>query len=123
MGTPISVLSKQFVVAGGATVNWDINLEKFNPDGFQSIQISLSGGGNVDVSWKVSNDGVLYLKPSSQDNVLLTAFDAASGEDGNGTEFIHNDEIQNPISHFLRFIFEEKSGEEDVTLTVKIALA
>jgi hypothetical protein len=123
MATPTSVIIKEFTVAFGATENLDIALESFNLDGFLSMQLALVGDGNIDLSWKVSNDGETFLKPSSQDNVLLTGFDDTSGEDSNGTEFIHTDEIQAPLSTHIRFIFEEASSSDPVTLTVRIAIA
>ena len=75
-----------------------VNLERFDVEGFFSLQIVLAGTGNVDVIWAASNDGSNFITPADTDDIF-SAFGPASGPGSDGIDIASFDPL---LAKFLK---------------------
>lgn len=83
-----------------------VKLERSNFEGFFSVQIELTGTGNIDLTYAVSNNGVDYITPTVASDIA-SAFGAASGPGSDGKDILSFE----PILHqFLKLIATEQNA-------------
>ena len=76
-----------------------VDLSRFNCEGFFSMQIEITGTGNVDLIWSASNDGVTFVTPSGTDDIF-EAFGATSGPGSDGHSIASFDPM---LAKYLKF--------------------
>jgi hypothetical protein len=86
-------------LATSAVITDTIDLSRFNVEGFFSLQIKLTGTGNVDVIWAASNDGVNFITPAATDDIF-SAFGPSSGPGSDGIDIASFDPL---LAKFLKF--------------------
>lgn len=108
MGTPIvknQIFNAQAIVQNNA-VELVVALERSNFEGFFSLQIELTGAGNVDIIYALSNNNIDYITPAAAADIF-TAFDATSGPGSDGKDIASFD----PMLHqFLKIIATEQNA-------------
>lgn len=121
MGTPttsLNIVNGQDLAPGGS-VEFDIDLERFNLEGLFSLQIALTiGTGNVDVTYQVSNNGTDFITPTGAANLFTAhAIDSGPGADGNDIVGF------NPtLCKVLRINVTEAGGANPVTFSLWMAM-
>lgn len=83
-----------------------IRLYRSDFQGFFSLQIGLSGAGNVDITYAVSNDGSTYITPAVAANIF-TAFDATSGPGSDGDDIAAFSPM---VNRYLKIIATEQNA-------------
>ena len=76
-----------------------VNLERYDVEGFFSMQIVLTGTGNVDLIWAASNDGDNFITPADTDDIF-SAFGPASGPGSDGIDIASFDPL---LAKFIKF--------------------
>ncbi len=119
MGTPI--VSNQIFNAQAITQNNAeeviVPLERSNFEGFFSLQIELTGAGNVDITYALSNSGDDYITPAAAVDIF-SAFGVGSGPGTDGKDIASFD----PMLHqFLKIIATEQNAGA-VVLTAWLAV-
>jgi hypothetical protein len=95
--TVIQIFNQAMTTSGVITDT--IDLSRFNVEGFFSMQIKLTGTGNVDVIWAASNDGTNFITPSGTDDIF-SAFGVGSGPGSDGLDIASFDPL---LAKFLKF--------------------
>ena len=69
-------MTAEAIVAGG-TKEYTIDMERFNFNGFLSLQISMTGTGILQAEYLLSNNGVDFVTPTGvPDSPIFTGFTA-----------------------------------------------
>jgi len=115
MSTPtsaIQILGDQALPALG-TVEYVIDLERFNLEGVFSLQINVvSVAAAIDISYKLSNmDRNPVFVDQEAAGVIATAFTSASGPDSDGNALF---DVNPKICRKIKFIFEETADSPAV---------
>ncbi len=108
MGTPI--VKNQVFNAEAITQNTSVELivplERSNFEGFFSLQIELTGAGNVDIIYALSNNDIDYITPAAAADIF-TAFGVVSGPGTDGKDIASFE----PMLHqFLKIIATEQNA-------------
>jgi len=76
-----------------------VDLSRFNTEGFFSMQIYLTGTGNITLTWSASNDGTNFVTPTGA-TAIFTAFGPNSGPASNGHDIHSFDPL---LAKYLKF--------------------
>jgi hypothetical protein len=100
------------VILGSATKTYTLDLERYNFDGFFSLQLVMTGLGTLQGEYLLSNNGTSFVTPSSApDSPIFTGFTV--GEDMWSFE---------PMLHrWFRLLLTETAGS-DVTVSGWLAI-
>lgn len=115
----IQLFGDRTLLAGTETV-FSIDLERFNLEGFFSLQIEVStvGGGTLTAEYLLSNNGTDFIEPADAEDIF-TDFGAADGPGADGKDI--ND--FNPIlARYLLLKFTESSSANPVTFSAWLAM-
>jgi hypothetical protein len=97
-------------ISGGGDFFYDLDMERYNLNGFASIQVEIVGGGKLTMNVKLSNNGVDYVVQNGASPVFE---DLGSGVAFYGFSFA--------LSRYLRLYFLETAGIQ-VTLSAWLAI-
>ena len=99
-----------------------VDLGRFNAEGFFSLQIELTGAGQVDINWSMSNN--YNAKDNTGDFItpvgidpIFDDFNSASGPGADGKDIVSFDML---LGRWAKFIVTENAGG---ICTVKLWLA
>ena len=95
-----------------------VDLSRYNTEGFFSIQISITGAGNITLTYSLSNDGNTYITPSGT-AALFTAFGASSGEGSDGHSLVSFDP---PLARYIKFTATEQNAGAITALECDLAI-
>ena len=101
--------------ANETTQSTDLN--PFNAEGFFSMQVEVTGSGNIDLIYLISNDGTNYLTPAGTADIV-SAFGATSGPGSDGIDLISFDP---PICRYIKFKATEQNADT-VAVTLHFCL-
>ena len=101
----LEIFSNQAIAKNGSASKV-VDLSRFNTDGFFSLQITLTGDGNVDVIWAMSNNGDDYITPTGTTKIY-TAFAKTSGPSSDGKSIASFDPV---LGKFLKIIATEQNA-------------
>lgn len=104
------------VPAGGSYTPWTINLSTL--EGCSSIQLQVSGEGQAEVEYALSNDGQNYAVPEGAEAVFCDV-SSSSGEGGDGTVF---DSFDVEFGKYMKIGINEIGGASPVTVTATLAV-
>ncbi len=105
------------VLASG-TASKDFDLETFKPEGFFSLQVTVTGSGTAQITYKVSNDNVSWRTPSGASDIV-TAHTVSTGD--SGLEFYDlSGTIQ--FARYLRITVTETSTTDAIAITATLAM-
>lgn len=95
-----------------------VDLSRYNCEGFFSMQISVTGAGNIDLTYSLSNDGTTYITPSGTAD-LFSAFGASSGEGSDGNSLISFDP---PLARYIKITATEQNAGAITALECDMAI-
>lgn len=108
MGSPIvkNQIFDEEAIAQDASAEIIIPLERSNFEGFFSLQVELTGTGNVDITYALSNNGTDYITPAAAADIF-TAFASNSGPGADGKDIAMFEPL---LHHFLKIIATEQNA-------------
>ena len=83
------------------------------PDGFFSLQVTLTGSGTAKIEYQLSNDGTDYLTPSSASDVVTT-HTVSSGPGSDGKDIY---KIESMVTRGMKIKVTETGGANSITVT------
>jgi len=98
------------VIPSFGDLYYDLDMERYNPNGFASIQVRIIGGGTLTLNTQLSNNGIDYVVQNGASPVFE---DLGAGVSFYGFSFA--------LSRYIRLYFAETSGGQ-VTLSAWLAL-
>lgn len=107
------------VLASGNTTSEVIDLNKYKPEGFFSLQITLTDAGTGKFTFLTSNDGIDYYTPTGSSDIVA-AHTVASGPatDGKDTYI-----VDTPfLVRYLKIKVEETSTTDPIIVTATLAI-
>lgn len=106
------------ITAGSDSTCDAIDLNRFRPEGYFSLQVTLTGSGTGKIEYLLSNNGRDYLKPSEAEDIV-TAHSSASGPGTDGKDiYIFEPEI----ARFMKIKVTETGGSASIIVTITIAV-
>jgi len=112
----VLVFDSQSVAAGGSATSRKIDLKRTR--GYFSLQYVLTGDGTVTLSYELSNDGNIWIFPSTcGDSFPLTGLTKTSGPGGDGKDIVP---VKPIIARFIRFKVTETGGANGVTISARL---
>jgi hypothetical protein len=104
----------------GANIDFTIDLERFNLEGFFSLQVEVStvGGGTLTAEYLLSNNGTDFIEPSDAEDIF-TDFGAADGPGADGKDI---NDFNPMLARYLRLKFTESSSANPVTFSAWLAI-
>ena len=104
------------VAAAADSTSSAIDLNKYRPEGFFSLQVTLTGTGTAKIEYLLSNNGVDYMKPSSGEDIV-TAHTVASGPGADGKDIYV---FEPEVARFLKIKVTETAGAVAVVVTITL---
>jgi len=104
------------VAAAADSTSSAIDLNKYRPEGFFSLQVTLTGTGTAKIEHEGSNNGVDYLTPFGSIDIV-TAHTATSGPGADGKHIYRF--YPKPI-RFLKIKVTETAGAAAVVVTITL---
>jgi len=120
MASHVSIINvfSSLAMTTSEVITHTINLDRYDAEGFYSLQIDLVGTGNVDVTWAISNDGENFITPADADDIF-TAFGEASGPDSDGLDIASFD---TPLSKYIKIIATGQGAGAITSIDCHLAL-
>lgn len=112
------VFNAETVAASGNSSSAAINLNDFKPNGYFSLQITLTGSGTGKFEYELSNDGVNYLTPSSAADII-TAHDVTTGPASDGKDLYS---FSPELAKYMKIKVTETSTTDAIVVTAILAL-
>lgn len=112
----VEIFSAETITANTSENSDAIDLNKYQPEGYFSLQVVLAGDGTAKFEYLLSNDGSNYLEPSD-------AIDIASGHiktSGPGGDGIDIYTFEPNPARFLKIKVTETGTSNDVIVTVTL---
>lgn len=75
--------------------------ERYKPDGYFSLQLTVTGAGTVKVEYEISNNDADYIEPSTATDIVAAGFGVTSGPASDGKTIVS---FQPPISKTMRIV-------------------
>jgi len=113
-----NIFSAVTVDAAGNEVSEAIDLDDYKPEGFFSLQITLTGDGTGKFEYQLSNDGTNYFTPSSGSDIV-TAHTVASGPGGDGKDIYT---FQPELAKYMKIKVTETVEANTITVTADLAI-
>ena len=111
------IFAAETVTAGADSTTDAIDL-KNRPEGYFSLQVTLTGSGTAKIEYSLSNNGSDYLTPSTAEPIV-TAHTATSGPGADGKDiYIFEPEM----SKFLKIKVTETGGASSIVVTITLAV-
>ena len=105
-------------VAASADSTSDALDLKNRPEGYFSLQVTLTGTGTAKIEYLLSNNGSDYLVPSEAEDIV-TAHTVASGPGADGKDiYIFEPEM----TKFMKIKVPETGGANAVVVTITLAV-
>ena len=105
-------------VAASADSTSDALDLKNRPEGYFSLQVTLTGTGTAKIEYLLSNNGSDYLVPSEAEDIV-TAHTVASGPGADGKDiYIFEPEM----TKFMKIKVTETGGANAVVVTITLAV-
>ena len=113
----MTVFSARVVGANSSEKSAPINLNRaFQPRGFFSLQVTLSGSGTAKITYELSNDGVTYSAETDKDGTavddIFTAMTVGSG-------FYS---FAPAVAQYMKIVVEETGDANPVTITATMGV-
>lgn len=100
------------VIPPGGTKSYTIDMDRFNFNGFFSLQIIMTGSGTLQGEYLLSNDGVNFVTPTGvPDSPIFTDFTA-------GVDMFSFEPM---LCRYLRILLTETGEGDPVTVTGLLA--
>jgi len=112
------IFDSETITAGADSTTSAIDLNKWRPEGYFSIQVVLTGAGTAKIEYLLSNDGTNYLEPSTGVDIVL-AHTATSGPGADGDDIYV---FEPEVARYLKIKITETGGASiiaTVTLLVQ----
>ncbi len=93
-----------------------IDLNKFRPEGYFSLQVTLTGSGTAKIEYLLSNNGSDYLEPSEGEDIV-TGHTSTSGPKTNGKDIYV---FEPEVARFLKIKVTETGGAAAIIVTITI---
>ena len=93
-----------------------IDLNKFRPEGYFSLQVTLTGSGTAKIEYLLSNNGSDYLEPSEGEDIV-TGHTSTSGPETNGKDIYV---FEPEVARFLKIKVTETGGAAAIIVTITI---
>lgn len=105
-------------IAAGGQKTYTLNLKSNMNNGFCTLQLLVSGDGTLDVTFKYSNNGIVYVKHASN-NTVVESFTKTSGPDGDGNGIY---ELNPLLSKYIMLVFDETSTTDNITIDADLVI-
>jgi len=100
------IFDAEGIAKAGVATSKAIDLNQREPERAYSLQITVTGDGNITVIYEVSNDGVTYVNPTGA-TAIFTAFAKTSGPGSDGKSLLA---FTPPLARFLRIKATEQNS-------------
>ena len=104
------------IAASGSSTSDVIDLGTKYPEGFFSLQITLTGDGTAKVEYLLSNDGTNFLEPSEADDIL-SSFTKISGPGSDGKDMFSFTPM---LARFMKIKCTETAGANAITPVITL---
>lgn len=108
------------VAASGSSTSTAIDFgaikRTWQPDGYFSIQVTLTGSGTAKFEYLISNDGVNFIEPTSASDIA-TGFTATSGPSSDGKDLF---EFSPEPCRYMKIKVTETGTSNSVVVTVTL---
>jgi len=105
-------------VAASADSTSDALDLKNRPEGYFSLQVTLTGTGTAKIEYLLSNNGSDYLVPSEAEDIV-TAHTVASGPGADGKDIYV---FEPEMTKFMKIKVTETGGANAVVVTITLAV-
>ena len=95
-----------------------IDLNKYRPEGYFSLQVTLTGSGTAKIECLQSNNGDDYLVPSGGEDIV-TAHTVASGPGADGKHIYRF--YPKPV-RYMKIKVTETGGANAIVVTIRLAV-
>lgn len=92
-------------IAQNNSAEFVVDLSRYNCEGFFSLQIGITGAGNVDATWSVSANNEDFITPTGTDPIH-DDFGASSGPGSDGKDIASFDA---PLARWLKITITENN--------------
>lgn len=93
-----------------------IDLNKYRPEGYFSLQVELSGSGTGKFEYLLSNNGVDYMEPATAVDIV-TAHTATSGPGADGKDIYY---FEPEPARFMKIKVTETGGSNSIVVTATL---
>jgi hypothetical protein len=114
----VRIFDAETVAAGDNAESDALDLNKFRPEGYFSLQVELTGTGTAKIEYLLSNNGDDYLEPSEGADIVL-AHTAASGPGADGKDIYV---FEPEVARFLKIKVSETGSANPVIVTITLAV-
>ena len=106
------------ISASESSTSAAVDLGAIKPNGYFSLQVTLSGSGTGKGEYLLSNDGITYLEPSSASDIF-TGLTATGGPGSDGADIYS---FSPEIARYLKIKITETGGSSSITVTTTLAV-
>ncbi len=110
------ILNSETVTAGANTTSDAIDLNKYRPEGYFSLQVTITGSGTAKIEYLLSNNGTDYLEPSTGADITAS-MTATSGPGSDGKDIFYFDPEP---ARYLKIKVTETGGADSVVVTATL---
>jgi len=110
------IFNAETVAASANSISSAIDLNKYRPEGYFSLQVTVTGTGTAKIEFQLSNNGADYYEPSGSDDIV-TAHTATSGPGADGKDTYR---FEPDPARFLKIKVSETAGAAAVVVTATL---
>ena len=114
----VLIFDSETITAGADSTTDAIDLNKYRPEGYFSLQLTISGSGTAKVEYLLSNNGVDEMEPSSGEDIV-TAHTATSGPGADGKDIYV---FEPEVARFLKIKTSETGGVASIVVTATLLI-
>jgi len=113
------IFDAETVLASGNTTSEAADLNRYKPEGYYSLQITLTDAGTGKFTFLLSNDGVDYYTPSGSSDIV-TSDTVGSGPNSDGKDIYI---VDIPfLVRYLKIKVEETGTADPIVVTATLAI-
>ena len=112
------IFDAETIAAAADSTTDAIDLNKYRPEGYFSLQVTLTGTGTAKIEYLLSNNGDDYLEPSSGEDIV-TAHTATSGPGADGKDIYV---FEPEMARFMKIKVTETGGATAVVVTITLTV-
>lgn len=110
--------SESINASANDTSDKKVDLAGLKPNGYFSIQLTLTGDGTAKIEYLLSNDDITYLEPSSATDIV-TGFTKTSGPGSDGNDIFT---FSPEMTRYLKLKATETGGANGIVVTAVLAV-
>jgi hypothetical protein len=112
------IFSSESVAASGSATSAPLDLGSISSSGYFSLQVAVTGSGELTLEFELSNDGINYVTPTGSLEIT-TGLSATSGPGSDGKDIYSFGPI---LARWLRIKATETGTSDAAVLTAFLAV-